>query len=39
MGEPVEIRDWQIWGLPVDDYSTENGQGVRVWLRVLGLGL
>ena len=25
MGEPVEIRDWQIWGLPVDDYSTENG--------------
>ena len=25
MGEPVEIREWQIWGLPVDDYSTENG--------------
>ena len=25
MGEPVIIRDWQIWGLPVDDYSTENG--------------
>ena len=19
------IREWQIWGLPVDDYSTENG--------------
>ena len=25
MGEPVVIREWQIWGLPVDDYSTENG--------------
>lgn len=25
MGDPVLTRDWQIWGLPVDDYSTENG--------------
>ena len=25
MGDPVAIRDWQINGLPVDDYSTENG--------------
>jgi len=25
MGEPVKIRDWNIWGLPVDEYSTENG--------------
>ena len=25
MGDPVTIRDWQINGLPVDDYSTENG--------------
>ena len=25
LGEPVVIREWQIWGLPVDDYSTENG--------------
>jgi len=25
MGEPVKVRDWNIWGLPVDEYSTENG--------------
>jgi len=25
MGDPLSIRDWNIWGLPVDDYSTENG--------------
>ena len=25
MGEPVVIRQWQQMGLPVDDYSTENG--------------
>jgi len=25
MGEPVKIRDWNIGGLPVDEYSTENG--------------
>ena len=25
MGEPVKIREWNIWGLPVDEYSTENG--------------
>ena len=24
MGEPVVIRQWQQWGLPVDDYSAEN---------------
>jgi len=25
LGEPVKIRDWHIAGLPVDDYSTDNG--------------
>jgi len=25
MGDAVETAEWQIWGLPVDDYSTENG--------------
>ena len=25
MGDPVIIREWQLQGLPVDDYSTENG--------------
>lgn len=25
LGQPVLIRDWQIAGLPVDDFSTENG--------------
>ena len=25
LGEPVKIRDWYIGGLPVDDYSTDNG--------------
>jgi dynein heavy chain len=25
LAEPVRVRDWNIWGLPVDDYSTENG--------------
>ena len=25
MGEPVLVRQWQQWGLPIDDYSTENG--------------
>lgn len=25
VGDPLAIREWQIWGLPVDDYSTENG--------------
>ena len=24
MGVPLTIREWQLWGLPVDDYSTEN---------------
>ena len=25
LGQPVLIRDWHIAGLPVDDYSTDNG--------------
>jgi dynein heavy chain len=25
MGDPVETAEWQIFGLPVDEYSTENG--------------
>ena len=25
LGEPVAIRDWQIAGLPVDSFSTDNG--------------
>jgi len=25
MGDPLQTREWQIGGLPVDDYSTENG--------------
>lgn len=25
LGEPVLIRDWQIAGLPVDGFSTDNG--------------
>ena len=25
MGEPVVVRTWQQMGLPIDDYSTENG--------------
>ncbi|GMH64114.1 hypothetical protein TrST_g1151 [Triparma strigata] len=25
MGSPVTIRDWQIFGLPADQFSTENG--------------
>lgn len=25
LGDPLAVREWQIWGLPVDDYSTENG--------------
>ncbi|XP_055958183.1 dynein axonemal heavy chain 3 [Patella vulgata] len=24
LGDPVQIRDWQIAGLPVDNYSTDN---------------
>jgi dynein heavy chain, axonemal len=24
MGDPVLIRQWQQWGLPIDDYSAEN---------------
>ena len=25
LGEPVKIRQWNIWGLPKDEFSTENG--------------
>jgi dynein heavy chain len=25
LGDPVKIREWQIQGLPSDDFSTENG--------------
>ena len=25
LGEPIKVRDWNNWGLPIDDYSTENG--------------
>ena len=25
LGEPVAFRDWQIAGLPVDSFSTDNG--------------
>lgn len=25
LGDPVKIRDWNICGLPKDDFSTENG--------------
>ncbi|XP_028408947.1 dynein heavy chain 7, axonemal-like [Dendronephthya gigantea] len=24
-GDPVKIRDWNIWGLPTDSFSVENG--------------
>eukprot|EP00741_Cyanophora_paradoxa_P000409 tig00000404_g400.t1 len=25
LADPVVVRDWNIWGLPTDDFSTENG--------------
>ena len=25
LGDPVQIRDWQIAGLPVDSFSVDNG--------------
>ncbi|KAG2490029.1 hypothetical protein HYH03_011494 [Edaphochlamys debaryana] len=28
LGDPVKIRAWNIWGLPKDDFSTENGIAV-----------
>jgi len=28
LGDPVQIRDWQIAGLPVDSFSVDNGQCV-----------
>lgn len=24
LGEPVKVRQWNIWGLPKDDFSTDN---------------
>ena len=29
LGEPVKIRDWNIWGLPTDSFSVENGIIIR----------
>ncbi len=28
LGDPVKVRQWNIWGLPKDDFSTENGIAV-----------
>eukprot|EP00497_Spongosphaera_streptacantha_P001118 TRINITY_DN1749_c0_g1_i1.p1 TRINITY_DN1749_c0_g1~~TRINITY_DN1749_c0_g1_i1.p1 ORF type:complete len:68 (-),score=9.04 TRINITY_DN1749_c0_g1_i1:169-372(-) len=28
LGDPVEMREWQIFGLPSDDHSMENGMCV-----------
>lgn len=28
LGDAVKIRQWNIWGLPKDDFSTENGIAV-----------
>ena len=28
-GDPVKIRDWNIWGLPTDSFSVENGIIIR----------
>lgn len=25
LASPVEVREWSIWGLPVDDVSVDNG--------------
>ena len=25
---PLQVRQWNIWGLPKDDFSTENGIAV-----------
>ncbi len=25
LGNPVEVREWNIWGLPTDDVSVDNG--------------
>ncbi|GAB5364246.1 hypothetical protein AAMO2058_000953200 [Amorphochlora amoebiformis] len=25
LSEPTRVRDWNIWGLPVESFSTENG--------------
>lgn len=29
LGDPVQIRNWQIAGLPADEFSTDNGTGAR----------
>jgi len=28
LGDPVKVRQWNIWGLPKDDFSTDNGIAV-----------
>lgn len=28
LGDAVKIRQWNIWGLPKDDFSTDNGIAV-----------
>jgi len=33
LGDPVEIRNWHISGLPKDDYSTDNGIVVKMTRR------
>ncbi len=25
LSDPATVRDWNIWGLPADGFSTENG--------------
>lgn len=29
LGDPVKIRDWNIFGLPTDNFSVENGIIIR----------
>lgn len=33
LGNPVLIRQWNIWGLPNDDFSTENGIAMELGTR------
>ena len=28
LGDPVKVRQWNIWGLPKDEFSAENGIAV-----------
>ena len=34
LGDPVQIRDWQIAGLPVDSFSVDNGKFVAMLLSI-----